>query len=363
MGNETNEINNTNKTNKSVNSKNKKLPKILLIIAAILLVIFAGVYIAFQQIYGYSMFIRDDDVKLNYEIVSSGNAIMKGFEGEWAEEIDLSEIKKISKEDAAGTYNMLLIGADARKEGSYGNSDSIILVTVNHDVKKIFLTSFMRDLYSEIPDFGIAKLNISHAIGGGPLLVQTLQDTYGVVIDNYARVDFNAMCKIINLLGGIDIEISDEEAEAANKPIAEMCKMQGKKFKNFKLEKGGKLHLNGIQAVGYSRVRKVGNSDYERTSRQRKVLTLLFEKIKELKFREMSELLHKMLPKIAHNVDQMTIVKLIADIPEIVKYEIVTDRIPYDGMYHSQNELLIPDMEATIEKLHGTIYTSLDTVE
>ena len=336
--------------------KKKKTLKILLIIAAVLLVIFAGICIAFNHIYGYSIFIRDDDVEMNYEIVSAENALMQGYEGEWTDNIDLSEIKKISKEEAAGTYNMLLIGADARKEGSYGNSDSIILVTVNHDVKKIFLTSFMRDLYSEIPDFGIAKLNISHAIGGGPLLVQTLQDTYGVVIDNYARVDFNAMCKIINLLGGIDIEISDEEAEAANKPIAEMCKMQGKKFKKFKLEKGGYLHLNGIQAVGYSRVRKVGNSDYERTNRQRKVLTLLFDKIKELKFREMSELLHQMLPMIAHNVDQLTIVKLIADIPDMIQYEIVTDRIPYDGMYHSQNELLVPDMEATVEKLHSTIY-------
>ncbi len=310
----------------------------------------------FRQIYGYSLFIRDDDVKINYEIVSANNAIFKGYEGELIEEIDLSQIKKISKEEAAGTYNLLLIGADARKEGSYGNSDSIILVTVNHDVKKIFLTSFMRDLYSEIPDFGIAKLNISHAIGGGPLLVQTLEDTYGVVIDNYARVDFNSMCKIINLLGGIDIEISDAEAEAANKPIAEMCKMQGKKFKNFKLEKGGYLHLNGIQAVGYSRVRKVGNSDYERTSRQRKVLSLLFEKIKELKFREMSELLHKILPKIAHNVDQLTVIQLIAALPEMITYELVTDRIPYDGMYYSQNELLVPDMEETVEKLHSTIY-------
>lgn len=337
-------------------SKSKKWMRVLLIIAAVLLVLFGGICIAFNQIYGYSLFVRDDDVERNYEIVSAEGALLKGYEGELAEEMDLAEIKKISKEEASGTYNILLIGADARKEGSYGNSDSIILVTINHEVKKIFLTSFMRDLYSEIPDFGIAKLNISHAIGGGPLLVQTLEDTYGVVIDNYARVDFNAMCKIINLLGGIDIEISDEEAEAANKPIAEMCKMQGRKFKNFKLEKGGYLHLNGIQAVGYSRVRKVGNSDYERTSRQRKVLTLLFDKIKDLKFREMSELLHKILPKITHNVDQLTIVKLLADIPDIITYEIVTDRIPYDGMYYSQNELLIPDLEATTEKLHSVIY-------
>lgn len=344
--------------------KNKKSVKILAIIAIVLLVLFAVVCFAFNQIYGHSIFVRDDDVKLNYEIMTANNSLTAGYEGESEmEEIDLSQIKKMTEEDVDGTYNLLLIGADARKDNSYGNSDSIILVTVNHDKETIFLTSFMRDLYSEIPDFGVAKVNIAHAIGGGPLLVQTLENTYGVVIDNYARVDFNSMSTIIDALGGIDIEISDEEAEAANKPIAEMCKMQKKKFMNFKLEKGGKLHLNGIQAVGYSRVRKVGNSDYERTERQREVLTILFDKITKLKFSEMSGLINEILPLITHNVDAWTVVNLIAQLPEMLKYEIQTDRIPYDDMFYSQNELLIPDMEATVAKLHETIYGNVMTEE
>ena len=338
--------------------KNKRI-KAIAILAIVLLVVFAGICIAFNHIYGYSIFVRDDDVELNYEIMTANNSLTAGYEGESEiEEIDLSQIKKVTKEQAAGTYNLLLIGADARTDNSYGNSDSIILVTVNHDVKKIFLTSFMRDLYSEIPDFGIAKLNIAHAIGGGPLLVQTLEDTYGVVIDNYARVDFNSMSTIVDALGGIDIEISDEEAEAANKPIAEMCKMQKKKFADYKLEKAGKLHLNGIQAVGYSRVRKVGNSDYERTERQRKVLTILVNKIKEMKFRDMSGLVNEILPLITHNVDQWTLAGLIARLPEMLTYEIETDRIPYDGMYYSQNELLVPELEETVEKLQDTIYAN-----
>lgn len=334
----------------------KKVIKIAGIAAAVLLVLFGMVCVAFYHYYGYSIFVKDDDVKVNYELLSADNAILAGYEGELETEFDVSRIKKISEEEAAGTYNLLLLGVDRREDDWYGNSDAIILVTVNHDVQKIFLTSFMRDLYAEIPDYGVRKLNAAHAIGGGPLIVETLENTYGVQIDNYARVDFNSMTDIIDALGGVDIEMSEEEAKSANNSIREMCKMQGKKYKENKLKSGGKLHLNGIQAVAYSRIRKVGNSDYERTKRQRKVLTELINNAKKLKFRDISGLLNQVLPLVTHNVDPLTMVNLIARLPQMVTYDIVTDRIPYEDMYYSQNEILIPELEATVAKLQETIY-------
>lgn len=337
-------------------SKKKNWKKIILIAAAVLAAAFGIVYFAFQHYYGYSMFVRDDDVELNYELLSADDAILKGYEGELESELDTSQIKKISEEEAAGTYNLLLLGVDRRDDDWYGNSDSIILVTVNHDTQQIFLTSFMRDLYAEIPDYGVMKLNVAHAVGGGPLIVETLENTYGVAIDNYARVDFNSMTDIIDALGGVDIEMSDEEAASANKSIKEMCKLQGKKYKKNKLKSGGKLHLNGIQAVAYSRIRKVGNSDYERTERQRKVLTEMIKNAKSLKFREISQLLNQVLPLITHNVDQLTMVELIAKLPEMMNYEIVTQRVPFDGMYHSQGEMLVPDLAETAAKLQESLY-------
>ena len=159
----------------------------------------------FYHYYGYSIFVRDDDVAVNYELLSADDAILKGYEGEWKAKPDAGQIKKISKEEAAGTYNLLLLGVDRREDDWYGNADAIILVTVNYDVQKIFLTSFMRDLYAEIPDYGVRKLNAAHAIGGGPLIVETLENTYGVTIDNYARVDFHSMTDIIDALGGVDM--------------------------------------------------------------------------------------------------------------------------------------------------------------
>lgn len=336
--------------------KKKKLWKIIIIAAGVLAVLFGIVCLGFQHYYGYSIFVRDDDVKVNYELLSADNALLKGYEGELESEPDVSRIKKISEEEAEGTYNLLLLGVDRREDDWYGNSDSIILVTVNHDAKKIFLTSFMRDLYAEIPDYGVMKLNAAHAIGGGPLIVETMENTYGVAIDNYARVDFNSMTDIIDALGGVDMELSDEEAKSANKSIKEMCRLQGKKYKKNRLKSGGKLHLNGIQAVAYSRIRKVGNSDYERTERQRKVLTELIKNAKSLKFREISSLLNEALPLITHNVDQVTMVKLLAELPEMMEYEVVTDRVPYDGMYYSQGELLVPELTETVERLQETLY-------
>lgn len=333
-----------------------KVKKGIIIAAVVLIAVFGIICLAFKQYYGYSIFVKDDDVKVNYELLSADDAVLKGFEGELESEFDLGQIEKISEEAADGTYNMLLLGVDRRNEDWHGNSDAIILATVNHDAKKIFLTSFMRDLYAEIPGYGVMKLNTAHAIGGGPLIVETLENTYGVAIDNYARVDFNAMTDIIDALGGVDITMSDEEAKSANKSIKEMCKLQGKKYKKNKLKSGGDLHLNGIQAVAYSRIRKVGNSDYERTQRQRKVLTEMFKKAKSLKFREISRLLNDVLPLVTHNVDQFTMVKLIADLPDMMQYEIVTERVPYKDMYHSQGELLVPDLGATVAKLQETLY-------
>ena len=336
--------------------KRKKILKFAGIAAGILLWLFGIVYAVFDYYYGYSIFVRDDDVAVNYELLSADDAILKGYEGAWKSAPDVSQIRKISKEEAAGTYNLLLLGVDRREDDWYGNADAIILVTVNYDVQKIFLTSFMRDLYAEIADYGVRKLNAAHAIGGGPLIVETLENTYGVTIDNYAKVDFNAMTDIIDALGGVDMELSDEEAKSANTSIREMCKMQGKKYKANKLKSGGKLHLNGIQAVAYSRIRKVGNSDYERTERQRKVLTELVKNTARLKFREISGLLNQILPLVTHNVDPLTMAGLIARLPQMVTYEIVTDRIPYADMYYSQNEILIPELEATAAKLQETIY-------
>lgn len=328
-----------------------KKKKKICIALLVLLLLLGACYFIFAHYYGISNFIPDFMVKIEL----NEGVLEEGYEAET--ELEGVEIPEATKEMTKDTYNLLLIGVDTGKEESWqGNSDSMILVTVNHSTKQIFLTSFMRDLYAEIPGIGVRKLNAAHANGGGPLLVETLEVNYGVKIDNYARVDLKSMAKVIKALGGIDLELTEEEVKYINEKLYKQSEGTGKKF----LKGSGMMHLNGKQAVWYARIRRIGNSDYERTLRQRKVLTEMFNKFKELKISEMNEVINEVLPLITHNISELTMLSLLPKVPDMLSYELMSQRIPYDDLYHSSDELLVPDLEATVARLQETIYAKAD---
>lgn len=152
------------------------------------------------------------------------------------------------------TYNLLLLGVDRRDESWNGNSDVVLLVTVNKEKKTVYLTSFLRDLYADIPGVGVRKLNAACANGGPELTIQTLEENYHVEIDNYAMVDFNAMIDVVDALGGVDLEIDEDERVTANDYITCMCEDNGVDPKPYYIKKAGKVHLNGYQAVGYAEI-------------------------------------------------------------------------------------------------------------
>ena len=364
--------------------RKRKLPMILLCILVFVFALAGAGYYVFTHYFSSSNFVSDEHVEINYDYLAAlkeseiemdveaemeseteldhltldASAFAEGYVGEFESEteLDLSAIQQASAEQIEGTYNLLLIGVDRRNDDWYGNSDVMILATINYDQKKLFLTSFMRDLYADIPGFGVMKLNAAHAIGGGPLLVETIETNYGVSIDNYARVDFSAMSGIVDIVGGVDIDVSEAEAKVANSYITEMCKLQEKNYDDYAITGSGMMHLNGMQAVAYSRIRYVGNSDYERTSRQREVLSDMFKKVGTLSLTEMNEVINEILPLVTHNVSQVTMVKLMAQVPELIGFEAVTDRVPYDGLFTSRGGLLVPDMAATAARLQETIY-------
>lgn len=111
-----------------------------------------------------------------------------------------------------------------------------------------------------------------------------------------------------------------------------------------------------MQAVAYARIRKVGNSDYQRTERQREVLLKLLDKVKAMSFEDLDRLATRLLPLLTHNVPESEFWGLLAKAPTLMKYKIISDRIPYDGMYHGYNGDLVPDWEPTVRKLKETIY-------
>ncbi len=260
-----------------------------------------------------------------------------------------------SKKD---TYNILLLGVDRRDESWNGNSDVVLLVTVNKEKKTVYLTSFLRDLYADIPGVGVRKLNAACANGGPELTVQTLEENYHVEIDNYAMVDFNAMIDVVDALGGVDLEIDEDERVTANDYITCMCEDNGVDPKPYYIKKAGLVHLNGYQAVGYARNRYTGKgSDFGRTQRQRNVLTAIAEKAQDGDFASLSDTIENVMPYITHDITEFQMIGLMMQIGSWLDYDIQQQHIPYDGEYTSQDEILVPnDMNATVEKLTSILY-------
>ncbi len=169
--------------------------------------------------------------------------------------------------------NILLIGLDKDKGGSQ-RSDSIIICSVNKETGKVTLTSVLRDTHLLIPGNDEAKVNSAYSWGGAELLVQTIEMNFGIKIDEYAAVDFGMFTELIDALGGVDVEITEEEADYLN---------NGQDYKKEErpdgFESGKSVHINGYQALWYSRIRYL-DSDFMRTKRQRKVITAIVNKAK-----------------------------------------------------------------------------------
>lgn len=336
--------------------KGKRGPKVLLVVVLVLAVLAALVYVVFNHLYGSTHYVKDEEITFNREALSE-SAI------EWESEDIPANLPQETAETelpaaTKGIYSLLLVGTDTRKN-ELGNSDAMILMTVNDHAKKIFFVSFMRDLYAEIPEVGVRKLNSAYAIGGGPLLLKTLRQNYGVNARQYICVNFSSMAKIIDAVDGIDITLNHDEIVTANDYITSMAEELHYDPEDYYLELHDEevtLHLCGVQAVAYSRIRYVGNADYQRTERQRLVLTKIIDKLSAMNMTQIGDFVTRLMPSLTHNLAQMNILRLLAMAPKFKDYELVTDRIPYDGMYTIENEILVPEMDKTCQKLKEMLY-------
>ena len=238
-----------------------------------------------------------------------------------------------------GTFNILVIGSDRRNGSWNGNSDTMLLITINHDARKIFMVSFMRDLYVNVPGHGGRRLNSAYALGGAGLLIDTLQSNFGVRIDRYVASDFGTTANIIDSLGGVDLTLSAEEAQIVG--VAP-----------------GAVHLNGQQAVAYARIRKVGYYDFERTERQRRILINLYHRVDKSNPAAVLSLLNNVLGSVSHNLSGADLLSLAMMMPVVSTYSFVTDRVPYDGTFSvSADYMLVPNNIADIAAIvTGEIY-------
>ncbi len=278
---------------------------------------------------------------------------------------EMNQVQSAQEEDVImnqSVYNVILAGVDRTDKTWNGNSDSVMLVSLNNDQKRVSVISLMRDTYVEIPGHDYDKLNASYAYGGGPLLCRTVSENYRISVNRYASVDFENLVDIIDALGGIELEWTATEIEVANGYIKDMCErvLDIPYEEHAIMEDPGVILSDGVQAVAYARNRFVGNSDYSRTQRQRYVIQQMVEKVKTLSSSALIKFVMKVLPLVTHNIPENEIWNLVGDTPAILKYDFVQDRVPYDGLYEiidiDGQGMLVPDWTATIAQMHQTIY-------
>lgn len=223
--------------------------------------------------------------------------------------------------------NIALFGVDG--VDGVGRSDSIMIATIDPVNNKLKITSIMRDSYVNIEGYGYDKINHAYAFGGPELSIKTLNQTFGLNIEDFAAVDFGSLPIIIDSLGGIELDITEEELQYINSYIDKINALDGTNSPY--ITYAGTQHVNGVQAVAYSRIRYTSGGDYERTQRHRTVLEKLFEKALTIPVSQYPSLITELLPYVQTNLSSSDIISLGTKVVGMGKSTLEQERFPRDG--------------------------------
>jgi len=253
-------------------------------------------------------------------------------------------------------FAIALFGVDAHGEGENSRSDTIMLLFIDHNEKTIKLVSIMRDTYIEVPGFGKRKINSAYQLGGPKLALTTININFKLPLTKYITIDFAAFEKVVDALGGVEVEIKPYELENFNNVLWNLKKVLGGDVKE--ISSPGVHHLNGRQALAYSRIRKIGKGDYERVQRQQRVLEQVFEKVKHASLSTKLQIIDMVLPYIETNLTRDEIISLATK--NYSKYTLERTRIPINGSFKEgyaiidgiKQWILVTDIERNTQALH-----------
>ena len=263
---------------------------------------------------------------------------------------------KLSKYDDSIT-NIALFGIDA-SDGGVGRSDSIMIATIDTNNKKLKLTSIMRDSYVNIDGHGLDKINHAYAFGKAELAIKTLNENFDLNISEFAAVNFSTLPKIIDKLGGIELDIDSEELQYINGYISDLSGINNTSVSP--ISSTGLQHVNGTQAMAYCRIRYTSGGDYKRTERHREVLSKMFEKILSMSPTSYPSLLNEILPMISTSLSASEIMDLGNEVLKVGSTSLEQERFPLDGYCEGQMiggvYYLTFDKETTVNQLHDYIF-------
>lgn len=264
--------------------------------------------------------------------------------------VPVETIKKLD------TINILLVGQDARPGDKRYRSDAMILCTIKPQDNTVIMTSFLRDMYVKIPGIkSKQKLNAAYMFGGMELLRDTMMENFGIEVDNIVEVNFNGFMEIVDIMGGVEIELTKAEANHLNR----RGNWGVTKEDDWSLVEGPNL-LTGSQALAYSRIRYIG-TDFERVERQKRVLTEMVDKVRHLSLTEINNLVMTFASLITTDMTNSEITGYVIDLfPMLLDLNIVSQRIPLDKTYRDENvkgvgAVLVIDFEKNLEFLKQTL--------
>lgn len=265
--------------------------------------------------------------------------------------------------EGTGVENIALFGVDCRT-ADYKGCRSDVMMVLSYDMKNnnVTVTSLVRDTYVEIEDHGFDKLNHAYAFGGPELAIQTINKTFDLNIEEYITVDFWAVEKIIDAIGGVQIDISPEELQYVNKYINDLNSNSPDGSTTSTISSSGSHYLNGRQAVAYMRIRYVGDGDFERMQRQREVMEVALQGIKTISLPNMLGLVNDLFLTVKTNLAKGEIIDLVTKvatkgIPTMEQYQLPKRDGGVGSMINGVYYFVPKDLLTDVTEYHGLIYS------
>ena len=280
-----------------------------------------------------------------------------------AKKLNISEESEIQ---ATGYTNIALFGLDSR-EGDLGKgnrSDTIMIASLNNQTKEVKLVSIYRDTLLELDDGSYNKANSAYSFGGPEGAISMINRNLDMNIEKYVAVNFNALVDVIDALGGLDITMTAEEVVHMNNYCVETSEVTGVDYTRIEPEVAGTYHLNGVQAVSYSRIRYTAGGDFERASRQRLVLNLIAEKAQTMTLSQINKIIDSVFPQISTN---FTLTEMLTYAKDFQKYK-MGDSIGFPSenttaMLNEVGSVVIPNiLSSNLKEVHFFLFEEADYV-
>ncbi|MCD8301103.1 MAG: LCP family protein [Clostridiales bacterium] len=279
--------------------------------------------------------------------------------------ITVNELDEITAEIQQGYTTIAVFGLDNRSQSSVeqGNSDVIMLININNDTNEVSLVSVYRDTYLNVAsasssEYEFRKCNSAYAYGGVEQAITMLNRNLDLDIDDYITVDFQAVADAIDILGGVDIEIEDNsELKYLNQYITATNKILG--TSSSQVSSVGLQHLDGVQAVAYTRIRYTSGGDFKRAYRQRVVIKAMMDEAKSANFSQYTQLIDAVFPYISTD---MTQAQLLSMVQSVLNYDISGSRgFPFEKttitISDSVGSVDVPcDLVTNVKELHEYLF-------